>query len=128
MDLKNVARLLIELETALHQVQIRQDSEKLHELLHDEFVEIGRSGNLYNKQQVIESLTEQRDRPAIHAENFKMSLIDEGVALLTYESFYRDGAGIIARKTLRASIWKQDLNNDRWQMRFHQGTAAAGDE
>ncbi|CAI2432591.1 DUF4440 domain-containing protein [Serratia liquefaciens] len=115
------------LETMLHQPLLRNDSVTVEKLLHDDFEEIGRSGQRYNKGHTIAALQEETGQVPIYAENFKLSTIAEGVVLLTYRSFQRGADGNVTRSTFRSSIWLRSSseNDDHWQMRFHQGTPTA---
>ncbi|MCC3701857.1 DUF4440 domain-containing protein [Rouxiella badensis] len=125
MELDILTQRLITLERKLHQPGIRSDASMLEDLLHPAFTEIGRSGKVYVRQEVIESLLQETERLEIVASNFKCSLLEDRVTLLTYESFTRDHVGNVTRQTLRSSIWKLNEKSGRWQMRFHQGTPAA---
>ncbi len=44
---------LRDLEVALHQPEVRSDASRLDELLHDSFVEFGRSGRSYSKADLL---------------------------------------------------------------------------
>ncbi|WP_442996137.1 MULTISPECIES: nuclear transport factor 2 family protein [unclassified Serratia (in: enterobacteria)] len=114
------------LEMQLHQPATRNNSKLVSELLHDDFEEIGRSGRHYDKRQTVAALEQETGRPVIHAEDFKLVMMTEAVALLTYKSFQRDAAGTITRLTLRSSVWvlSEHQTGERWQLRFHQGTPA----
>lgn len=75
------------LETMLHQPLLRNDSVTVEKLLHDDFEEIGRSGQRYNRRHTIAALQEETGQAPIYAENFKLSTIAEGVVLLTYNGW-----------------------------------------
>ncbi|AGO55238.1 putative RNase H [Serratia plymuthica 4Rx13] len=121
-----VSTMIPTLEMQLHQPATRNNSKIVSELLHDDFEEIGRSGRHYDKRQTVAALEQETGRPVIHAEDFKLAMMTEGVALLTYKSFQRDAAGDITRLTLRLSVWvlSEHQTGERWQLRFHQGTPA----
>ncbi|EIC84246.1 DUF4440 domain-containing protein [Serratia sp. M24T3] len=128
MNRQKLVDKIIELEKKLHHCEVRRNAKLLNELLHPEFIEIGRSGIRYDRNAVIKSLERQAEQPEIHSTDFKLSLIEANVALLTYKSFYLDEAGSKIRQTLRTSIWQQSSEDEQWQMRFHQGTPAASSE
>lgn len=121
-----VLAMITSLEMQLHQPATRNNSKIVSELLHDDFEEIGRSGRHYDKRQTVAALEQETGRPVIHAEDFKLAMMTEGVALLTYKSFQRDTAGTITGRTLRSSVWvlSEHQTGERWQLRFHQGTPA----
>lgn len=111
---------LRDLEVALHQPDVRSDTERLDELLHDSFVEFGRSGRSYNKADILRELPLQRPSGTLWSQDFSVVEIAAGVALLTYRSADLDANGEMSRHTLRASLWQRTARG--WQMRFHQGT------
>lgn len=45
--------LICHLEVSLHQASTRRSAQLLQQLLHDEFLEIGRSGERYDKTQTV---------------------------------------------------------------------------
>ncbi|MFS7160690.1 DUF4440 domain-containing protein [Serratia proteamaculans] len=112
------------LEVKLHQPATRSDLAAVSELLHEDFEEIGRSGQRYDKPQTLAALQMESDSAKIFADGFKLAAIAEGSVLLTYRSYQRSADGGVARCTLRSSIWllTSEDNGSRWQMRFHQGT------
>ncbi|RZV01728.1 UNVERIFIED_ORG: hypothetical protein EOZ59_1687 [Serratia quinivorans] len=123
-DSTQLLALIQSLEVKLHQPATRNSITSVSELLHDEFEEIGRSGNYYDKQQTLAALQIERGQASIYSEGFKLAIIAEGAVLLTYRSFHRSDDGGVTRCTLRSSIWLLSAkdNGDQWQMRFHQGT------
>lgn len=117
---------MIELETHLYglekqllQTAVRNNAQRVGELLADEFVEFGSSGRVWNKQATIEGL---RDEPPIEREltDFHAVLLAPDVALVTYRVIRREGPELPSSVTLRSSVWQFEAS--RWQMRFHQGT------
>ncbi len=115
--------LIIEYESRLHKPEQRLDLKTVEALLHKDFVEIGRSGNLTDRKEIIESLLSEINQPEIHAEQFALSWINDETVILTYRSFsYADHVELVKeRHTLRSSVWIKTTQHG-WQMRFHQGT------
>jgi hypothetical protein len=110
------------LELLLHQHEVRRDRERLGALLHPQFTEFGRSGRVWTRHTVLDEFTgEQTAHPDIHAEEFAVQSLGDGVALLTYRSAHIQTDGSMSRWTLRSSLWQRV--GDAWLMRFHQGTA-----
>lgn len=107
------------LEEELHLPETRRNVTRLRMLLHRDFEEFGRSGRHYSRDEVLLELPDA-DHGVIHADEFQVSLIADGVALLTYRSAYVDARGVRSRVTLRSSLWIETATG--WQMRFHQGT------
>jgi len=124
-DLSALLSVIQSLEIQLHQPAIRNNAEFVEDLLHNDFEEIGRSGRCYDRQQTIAALKIERGHTQIFSEDFKLTMIAKGVALLRYKSFQLDADGKVIRQTERLSIWllsALEKNYGQWQMRFHQGT------
>jgi hypothetical protein len=95
----------------------------LDRLLHPEFAEVGRSGRSYNRESIISFLSAQESQPVVVSEAFAVSELGPGVALLTYRSAHLEQGETLVHHTLRSSIWLK--TGEGWQLRYHQGTAAA---
>lgn len=114
--------ILRRLEERLLQPEVRQSAEAVADLLADDFIEFGSSGQVFNKQQVIEGL--QHESPARRALiQFNTTVLAPGVVLATYRAVQYRSPGEPPIYSLRSSLWK--LTDDRWQMVFHQGTLSA---
>jgi hypothetical protein len=114
---------LRDLEVELHHPGVRCSRERLEELLHAEFHEVGRSGRRYSRDMVINYLASQAADAAIESFTFEMQLLADGCMLLTYQSAHRAADGTLKNHTLRSSVWVR--NAGRWQIVYHQGTPAA---
>jgi hypothetical protein len=112
--------MLRELEEALHSNEVRRNPERLDQLLHPEFEEIGRSGARYNRTEMVEALLEGGEIPEVASRSYTASLLTEDAALLNYDSALVDQAGKLYRKSRRSSLWLRSANV--WRLRFHQGT------
>lgn len=112
--------LLRKQEEKLLSADQRASPEAVAELLADDFVEFARSGGIYDRDQTIAALAGEEPADVRKAFDFKVSLLGEGVALLTYRSTRRLAAEMEEQHALRSSIWMRV--GGRWRMRFHQGT------
>jgi hypothetical protein len=111
------------LETELHLLETRQNSTRLEQLLHPDFVEFARSGRRYSRSEVLEEFSASgATMEVVHAENFELAELSHGLALLTYLSAHKGSGGELYRQTLRSSLWV--ATEAGWRMRFHQGTSA----
>lgn len=112
---EELARQLCELEMSLLTPAVRQSS-AVSDLLADDFVEFGSSGNRWNKTEVVGLL---RQAPAVRVtiSEMRATRLDEAVFLITYRAC-RDGDPKVY--SLRSSIWQ--FRSGRWQISFHQGT------
>lgn len=106
---------LIDLERALLTPIVRGSRKRLEDLLDPDFQEIGASGRMWTRGEMISALLESdhRDDP-IEAEEFRAAPVGAGLVLLTYVS---DPKGRAARRT---SLWRK--SGDRWRLLHHQGT------
>ena len=111
------------LEVELHHPGVRCSRERLELLLHPEFHEVGRSGRSYNRETIVNFLAAQESQPVVASEEFSVSLLGPGVALLTYRSAHVEQGGHLLNHTLRSSTWLKASTG--WQLRYHQGTPAA---
>jgi len=110
------------LEVELHHPGVHQGRERLAQLLHPEFHEVGRSGRAYTRETVISYLASQDSKPKVRSEKFAVSELGPEVALLTYQSAHEVPNGVLTNHTFRSSIWVKVAAG--WQLRYHQGTAA----
>ena len=111
---------LTALEQRLHDPAIRRNPAQIACLLADEFREFGKSGRVYDKASLVQTLADERPSPdeeRIEAAGFALLPVSADAALLTYRSTC---AGTSA---LRSSLWI--YRDGRWQMLFHQGTRCA---
>lgn len=113
------------LEHELHHPGVGCTRQRLEQLLHPAFHEVGRSGRRYDRATVIDilaAMTTPRDVvPTDHA----VTRLAADCALLTYRSALQGEDGRLDQWSLRSSIWR--LTGDRWQLYYHQGTPEAGE-
>ena len=102
-------------------MEVRSNRDLIDKLLHDDFVEFGRSGKAYDKSQILKELQDFKGTLEISSSDFEFKLIDEAVVLVTYKSAHLNSSNEETRHSLRSSIWQK--TEQGWQMRFHQGTA-----
>jgi len=111
------------LEVELHHPGVRCSRARLQILLHPDFHEVGRSGRSYNRETVVNFLEAQEPQPVVASEAFSVSELSSGVALVTYRSAQIEQDKSLVNHTLRSSVWLK--TEAGWQLRYHQGTAAA---
>jgi len=111
------------LEVELHHPGVRCSRERLEQLLHPQFHEVGRSGRAYSRETIVDFLAAQESQPVVLSEAFSVSELGPGVALLNYRSAQVEQGKSLVNHTLRSSVWIK--TNAGWQLRYHQGTAAA---
>ena len=112
---------LLALEQELLRPEVRASRAALEALLAADFIEIGRSGRVYDREGIIGALAGEApgDRAAARIEAFGVRFLAPGIALATYRTV-GDGPGGAAGAR-RSSIWRRDADG-AWRMTFHQGT------
>ena len=92
------------------------------EILHEAFVEIGRSGEIYTKADILATLDSEQAH-SIWSQDYEAQALNEHSVLLIYRSAHIDSDGELTRFSRRASVWEKHGND--WQLRYHQGTPTA---
>ena len=111
---------IYELETSLHKKEVRNSSDKVSALIADDFIEFGKSGGVFNKQDTLKGLANESDDLQIKVSDFKAKELSQDVVLVTYFASMIDNGNLNTVSTNRSSIWM--LRDGEWQMVFHQGT------
>ena len=101
--------------------KVRSSAKKIASLLSSDFIEIGSSGVIYDKKNILEALPKESKNLLVKfsISNFVVKELGYGLALSTFkiEKMLPDGKHIIS---LRSSIWRRSGRS--WQIIFHQGT------
>jgi len=108
----------------------RRDVASVASLLAEDFREIGSSGRIYSKLDILAELSSEQPVWTTLSD-FTCDLVAPGVALVTYKSISNHD-GRPPSQFIRSSVWVQrpvsafgssGPNREmRWQMLFHQGT------
>lgn len=102
------------LEMKLLDPQTRRTPGEIDHLIHQDFVEVGSSGDRYDRQSVIEVMS-AGSAGAILIKDFETRRLAPSVILATYRSIGESG-----REARRSSVWVDDQG--AWKVIFHQGT------
>jgi len=106
-----------------HPEKFGKTKEDIENQMCDEFWEVGASGNVYTKKDVIETLLERYNDPDYQdiweAKDFELTKIAPDNYLLTY-ILIQDKT----RVTRRSTLWRR-VNGD-WKILYHQGTLIEG--
>ena len=114
-------RQLSGLEIELHRLETRQNSERLEQLLHPDFVEFARNGHRYSRSEMLAEFRVPRAAlEPVHVAQVELAEMGRGAVLVTYSSAHTSANGQLYRHTLRSSLWVETPTG--WRMRFHQGT------
>jgi hypothetical protein len=108
---------LQQLEEELWREETRFDMQRMQELIADDFLEFGRSGRVYRRQDTLKIESQPIDA-VLPLLEFHARLLDENTAQVTYNSAVTDDGAIEYAR--RSSIWSRTRSG--WVLRFHQGT------
>ncbi|MGD2059376.1 MAG: DUF4440 domain-containing protein [Acidimicrobiia bacterium] len=101
-------------EMELLDPDVRSDPVRVRDLLHDDFMEFGSTGRVYNKRMLLDMLKGERHAEVVIRE-FAVRQLSSDTALVTYRT-----VGEAGQEARRSSVWiRQD---GEWRMAFHQGT------
>ncbi|MFN7930485.1 MAG: DUF4440 domain-containing protein [Blastocatellia bacterium] len=114
-----VTDVLRTLEERLLQAEVRQSATELAALLADDFLEVGSSGRLYNKQQVLAAVPHEAPS-SISLHDFRSKVFSPQMVLVMYRATRVDSTMATTVQSQRSSLWQ--WLEGRWQLVFHQGT------
>ncbi len=101
----------------------RGDAARLGQFLHPEFVEIGRSGRRWTRDEIIASLGTEESLPAPETDEWEFMEPAPHLVLVTYR--IRSGTSDSGVSSSRhVSVW--DAASGKPRLRFHQGTPVLG--
>ncbi len=111
---EELLKLIQHLELSLLDPPIRQSKNALNKLIADDFVEFGKSGKIYNKQNILDALPTEKPK-IFNMIDFEIRELSQDIVLARYKTIEN---GVVS---LRSSIW-QKVGDPSWQLLFHQGT------
>ena len=108
--------VVIERELALLTPEVRGSADQHEDLLDPDFAEIGKSGRLWTRVEMIAALVADTDpeQHSVNVSDMSGRTLGPGFVLLTYVT---QGEG---RRARRSSLWRQSVKG--WQVLHHQGT------
>ena len=102
---------VVAMERALLGDEVRSDRAAVAALLHPEWQEIGRSGRLWSRDDILDSIG---PIPPVDFQVVSVDRLGPDTILLLWRTATEE------RSTLRSTLWLR--TGGRWQARFHQGT------
>lgn len=122
MDNESVLRQLKRREPIFHRREFGTSRQALENMMTSSFWEVGASGKIYQRDEVIDILLsryaeqpiDQYETEQWETHNFDCQHIAANSYLLTYT--LKQGA----RRTRRVTIWQHE--NKTWKIAYHQGT------
>jgi hypothetical protein len=116
---KKKKHIVKDLELELLAPETRKSTERLNELLSDDFFEFTQSGLAVTKKDIINTLPKSPEEKFIVSNYIERSL-SESLMLVHYVANREILESGEKRCTLCSSIWQN--KNNKWQMVFFQGT------
>jgi len=110
------------LERALLDPAVRADAARLDALIAEDFMEIGASGAVFGKSNVMMRLPGESG-VVFEVGRMRAHRVSDDVFRLVYAAARRAGGDM--RRSLRSSWWRHDADG-QWRMVFHQGTPDTG--
>jgi glyoxylase I family protein len=123
LNTEELSKHIRELELELLSPDTRRNPAELDKLIDNNFVEIGKSGKVWNKKSVIDALLNEPDT-RITITDFSLTKISEDVVLAIYKAYHNHLEDNTSIMSIRSSVWK--LSNAGWKIIFHQGTKVSG--
>lgn len=107
---------VIERELALLTSGVRRSADQLEDLLAPDFCEIGASGRLWTRAEVIRALVAATtsNQPVMECREMSGRSVGSDLVLLSYVS------EVERRRAHRSSLWQR--HGATWQILHHQGT------
>ena len=105
---------VVRLEKELLTSPTRANAARLELLFHPEFTEVGRSGRLWSRKQIIAGLLSEDEWPKVATEDWNVQEVSHQVVMVTYQA--RQGL----RVSRHVSIWIRGKAG--LQLRYHQAT------
>ncbi len=110
---------LLGLEMELMQPAVRRNRARVEALLDPEFVEIGASGRVWSRPQILDLLATEPHAEPPQITDFQLRILTPNntpqLALVTYRTLSSQRGA-----ALRSSLWRCD--GMQWRCVFHQGT------
>ena len=116
MDIKSHIR---DLETQILTPKIRASRVTMANMLSDDFIEFGSSGQIYDKEEIIEALA-CTTMGSSSLQDFSLLHLSANIILATFRVVREGEQETSSTHSLRSSIWR--LENDTWKLVFHQST------
>jgi hypothetical protein len=118
---KELEEQLIAKEIDIVAAQKRRDFSAVEAVLAEEFHEIGSSGKMFSKSEVLEAIQEVQIID-YSFEHFELLPVDDGYVILTYIATVRRNhqGQEHCNRAHRSSTWM--MRNGSWQAVFHQAT------
>ncbi len=118
MDQDTLEELIL-LEESLWRGETRLNDAAMDKILADDFCEFGRSGRIYERDEMFLGSGEITEiKATLPLRDFRVRALSEDIVQVMYVSEVQYGAEV--EIGLRSSIWRREA--DGWRLCFHHGT------
>lgn len=117
--MENLEEIIFKLEKELQQSEVRKSVRQLEELISDDFIEFGSSGQIYTKKDILNRLPQSPEVKFIMTD-FRINALGHDIVQALYETEKKNQETGEIIYSLRSSLWRKE--NDQWKIIFHQGT------
>lgn len=111
--------IILKREEELQKPEVRKSVERLEDIISDDLIEIGSSGEMYTKKDVLVNLPNAPTLKFVMTE-FKITEITPNIV----QTFFKTEKTVVetgaTSYSMRSTMWKNE--NGTWRMIFHQGT------
>ena len=117
--MENLEDIIFKLENKLQQPDVRKSVEQLKELISDDLIEFGSSGQIYTKQDVLNNLPASPEIKFMMTD-FRIKILGSDIiqSLFKTKKINQQTGSITC--SVRSSLWRNEKG--KWKMLFHQGT------
>lgn len=108
--------LILRYEQDFFDVDFCSNAANLERRLSFDFIEYGRSGRIYDRQDIIAYLLNRKECPNLEIHHFSIKKMCGDIILAHYLSIDPS----LNQCTRRSSVWRKE--DGLWKLLFHQGT------
>lgn len=125
--MNSIKEQILQLENDLLKSETRKSSQKINELLANNFIEFCSNGKEYHyKNGDVFQTQDDRNTLCWEILNFEIKELSNGCILAMYKVIKHNEDDENKKYSLRSSIWK--YYDEKWKMIFHQGTVSSKSE
>lgn len=117
--MEKLEEIIFQLENRLQRPDVRKSVEQLEELIADDLIEVGSSGQVYAKKDVLKNLPASPEIKFTMTD-FKIIKLSPTIVQSLFKTKKVNQETNQTTRSLRSSIWRNE--NGQWKMIFHQGT------
>jgi hypothetical protein len=118
----NLKETIYQLEDKLQKPDVRKSVQELDDLISNDLIEFGSSGQIYTKKDVLINLPVSPDIKFIMTD-FRINILGENIVQSLFRTEKNNLKTGKITHSLRSSLWRNE--NGQWKMLFHQGTPVA---